>query len=100
MESIILERCEICFEYVILSRAVLSRPFECPKCRAKKSRNKDKPEVYRDYLEDLRQSDPGPIPDELKNLPLSFLEEQLISLVQVNQYIYIRKTGAIATKGK
>ena len=42
---------------------------------------------------------PNSLPEILKNNPLSFVEEQLISLVCVNQYIYNRRTGVIASKG-
>ena len=42
---------------------------------------------------------PGDIPYELHNFELSFVEEQLISLVCVNQFIYSRKGGSLATKG-
>lgn len=45
-------------------------------------------------------SRPGLIPAELQHYELSFVEEQLISLVCVNQYVYSRKGGSLATKGK
>ena len=35
----------------------------------------------------------------MRAYPLSFVEEQLIVLVHVNQYVYLRKTGAKANKG-
>ena len=44
-------------------------------------------------------ANPGSIPLQLRQHMLTFVEEQLISLVCVNQYVYLRGKGGIATKG-
>jgi hypothetical protein len=36
---------------------------------------------------------PGRIPDELRNHPLTFFEEQVIALFSVNQYVYVNGRG-------
>ena len=43
-------------------------------------------------------TDPGSVPAHLP--VLTFIEEQLISLVHINQYVYFRKSNTLATKGK
>ncbi len=42
---------------------------------------------------------PSKMPDDLKAYPLSFVEEQLIALVYVNQFVYHRNRTVIASKG-
>lgn len=86
------ERCEFCSEVVKTTQRVLTRPFYCSVCKQKRTDPK--------FISEMSSLDPLPMPVELRNFPLSFIEEQLIALVQVNQYVYVRKTGAIATKGE
>ena len=47
-----------------------------------------------DYYE---TTDPRSVPAHLPIL--TFVEEQLISLVHINQYVYFRRSTALATKG-
>lgn len=63
---------------------------KCPRCYQKKSNT--------NYFSDPICS-PGNIPAELRNYRLSFVEEQLISLVFVSQYIYARPGGSASSKG-
>jgi hypothetical protein len=52
--------------------------YHCAKCSAKKKRN---------YLSS-QDADPGSIPAHLPRL--TFMEEQLIALVSINQHVYFR----------
>lgn len=89
LQNLKLERCDRCHEYDKVFKRVITRPYRCSSCQQKKKQT----------AAELRDMDPGCIPEELRPYKLTFLEEQLIALVQVNQYVYVRKTGAIATKG-
>ena len=44
-------------------------------------------------------TDPKPLPDFLKQYPLTFVEQQVISLIHVQQFVYIRGSGSMASKG-
>jgi hypothetical protein len=61
--------------------------YHCAKCSAKKKRN---------YLSS-QDADPGSIPAHLPRL--TFMEEQLIALVSINQHVYFRRSDVIASKG-
>lgn len=87
----IIQRCDICHEYAILRHVVQTLPYSCKSCQQIKS----KP----DRISHLREQSPGSFPEELRGFELSFVEEQLIALVHVNQYVYLRKTGSIEAKG-
>lgn len=45
----------------------------------------------------LDENDLRLMPTVLQDRTLSFVEEQLIAFICVNQYVFVRKTGAIAT---
>ena len=85
-------QCVYCRELVSSKRHCEAKSFRCTKCSV--IFKKDKINFW-----ETEAGNPGPLPDILKNNPLSFVEEQLISLVCVNQYIYNRRTGVIASKG-
>jgi hypothetical protein len=50
-----------------------------------------------DYFRE--SGNPGRIPDELRNYPLTFVEEQVIALVSVNQYVYVNGRSGHMTSG-
>ena len=85
-----LRHCEFCSE-LLPSEKRVEKVFRCNSC-AQVVRRKE-------CFWTTDAGDPGKMPTELKNIPLSFVEEQLIALVCVNQYIYHRRAGAIASKG-
>jgi hypothetical protein len=60
----------------------------CPSCRQPNGKDYFKESGY-----------PGRIPDELRNYPLTFVEEQVIALVSVNQYVYENGSGGHMTSG-
>jgi hypothetical protein len=62
--------------------------FLCPSCRQPNGK---------DYFRESGY--PGRIPDELRNYPLTFVEEQVIALVSVNQYVYVNGRGGHMTSG-
>lgn len=64
--------------------------FICPKCAHKKNKTDS------NYF---KLHGPNKMPKELEQYKLSFAEEQLISLVYVNQYIMVRGKGVYASKG-
>jgi hypothetical protein len=64
--------------------------FVCKRCKSKTLA------AERNYFSS-EFANPGLAPDSLPQL--SIVEQQLISLVHVNQYVYIRGQGATATKG-
>lgn len=76
--------CHNCKEVIKCNR--LARVNTCNRCLKTKQPKQS--------LDDF---DPGSIPNELPTL--SFVEEQLIALVSINQYIYFRPGGNYATKG-
>jgi hypothetical protein len=64
----------------------------CPRCSQLES--KKLPNFF------AKEFNPGPTPSELHEFKLSFVEEQLIAAVTINQYIYLRKSGQnYSTKG-
>ncbi len=71
-----------------------STPFEdnfvCNKCTQRKRLNASH------YF---KTHGPKNMPKELIEYPLSFVEEQIIALVYVNQYIMVRDKGVYASKG-
>lgn len=60
--------------------------YKCIKCTLTKNK-------IRDYVK------PVPIPEELRKNALTFVEEQLIALVFVQQFVYLRGFGEVASKG-
>ena len=93
LSKIKLHQCVYCMEVVSTNRNVKDvKSFRCPKCLV--ICKKDKVNFW-----ETEAGHPGFLPDVLKNNPLTFVEEQLVSLVCVNQYIYNRRTGVIASKG-
>ena len=85
-------QCVYCRELVSSKRNCEAKSFRCTKCAV--IFKEDKINFW-----ETEAGNPNLLPDILKNNPLSFVEEQLISLVCVNHYIYNRRTGVIASKG-
>jgi hypothetical protein len=80
--------CSICKTSNVYNKKPFdSSNFHCAKCTAKKKRN---------YLAS-DDADPGSIPAHLPRL--TFMEEQLIALVSINQHVYFRRSDVIASKG-
>lgn len=93
LKKVDLELCRVCHEaYKTNVIATSDATKKCPTCRQRHSSDK-----YRDMIESMQ---PCLFPAELKDYKLTFLEEQLIAMVCVNQYVYVRRMGAIATIGK
>ena len=83
-------RCTICSEGVPYNKTPRhGGSFKCAKCSQTR---------LDDYF-GTDDANPGSIPLQLRQHMLTFVEEQLISLVCVNQYVYLRGKGGIATKG-
>ena len=83
-------RCTICSEGVPYNKIPRhGGSFKCAKCSQTR---------LDDYF-GTDDANPGSIPLQLRQHMLTFVEEQLISLVCVNQYVYLRGKGGIATKG-
>ena len=86
-----LQHCTFCSELVPSEKAIsdnISQAFKCNSCIHSAT-----------CFWTTQAGDPRKMPKELASIPLSFVEEQLISLVCVNQYIYYRRSGTIAGKG-
>ena len=82
-------RCTICSEGVPYNKIPRhGGSFKCAKCSQTR---------LDDYF-GTDDANPGSIPLQLRHHMLTFVEEQLISLVCVNQYVYLRGKGGIATK--
>ena len=88
MEKYHLMLCPICKECKIVSSNVTI----CARCQGKEKYD------TRSYFAD-QNNQPRHIPAELRDYRLSFVEEQLISLVYVNQYMYDRPGGSASSKG-
>ena len=87
-----LQHCTFCCELVPSEKALsddISKAFKCNSCI----------QTANNCFWNTNAGDPRTMPKELASIPLSFVEEQLISLVCVNQYIYHRRSGTIAGKG-
>lgn len=91
LEKFTIHICQFCSEGVRVKHNVTAREYFCPSC----IQNRQKAS----HQAAINSIDPRIFPQELRDYPLSFIEEQLIALVQINQYVYVRRTGAIATKG-
>ena len=89
-----LQHCTWCSELVPSEKAIsddISKAFKCNSCVQVATQGR--------CFWTTQAGDPRAMPKELALIPLSFVEEQLISLVCVNQYIYHRRSGTIAGKG-
>ena len=64
------------------------KEYKCPRCTALKN-------GINYFANDF--ADPGSVPSELPTL--TFMEEQLIARVEVNQYVYFRRSDTIASVG-
>ena len=82
-------RCSICSVGQKSDKVPLDVPtYKCPKCQQVGSGN---------YF--ANDGNPGLMPEILRQNMLTFIEEQLIALVCVNQYVYVRGKGAVVTNG-
>jgi hypothetical protein len=109
--------CIICSRISLLTHVPRDEVnFECLRCKPKKTRKNDMKDQERNYDEncdryEIEQENanssillkdfvkPCSIPDELRANMLTFIEEQLIALVFVQQFVYLRGFGEVASKG-
>ena len=83
-----MQHCCICKE---------AKPYECKPIDPKKFKCKRCAQSAENYYFAMDFANPGSVPAHLPQL--TFMEEQLIARVEVNQYVYFRRSDTIASKG-